>query len=97
MKWRLPRKPTLPIEIKEKTFSSETQENHEQFRNKPDNCKALASPNLVQVSALWLATHRHECDGALIPFIRERFPLTALEAIEAVKLGKALVRGDRHE
>lgn len=78
-------------------FSSEVQENHEHCRNKPGNCKAQNSPDIVQVSALWLASHRNECDGALIPFVRERFPLTALQAIEAVKLAGSLARGDRHE
>lgn len=73
------------------------QENHEHCRNKTDDCKAHNSANLVQVSAHWLSSHRHECTGALIPFVRERFPLTLLEAIEAVKLGNALARGDRHE
>ncbi|MBO1038197.1 hypothetical protein IPV26_00800 [Brucella pituitosa] len=60
-----------------------------------DEIGRLSNP--VSVAALWLASHRNECDGALIPFIRERFPLTALQAIEAVKLGNALSRGDRHE
>ena len=54
------------------------------------------SNDVVKLAALWLKTHRNECDGALIPFIRERFPLTAMEAIEAVKLASSLARGEHH-
>lgn len=94
-KWRLPPNSTLPIEIAGNTFSSGLRENHEHFLNKSDNCKAQNPENLVQVSALWLASHRDECAGALIPFVRERFPLTAMQAIEAVKLAGLLARDER--
>ncbi len=44
----------------------------------------------VEVAASWLSQHRNECTGALIPIVRERFNLTSLQAIEALKQAHAL-------
>jgi hypothetical protein len=44
----------------------------------------------VEIAARWLAEHRDELPDAAIPFVRERFGLTALEAIEALKEGHRL-------
>lgn len=40
-KWRLPLEAALLIEIKGNRFSSELQENHEHYWNKPAYCKAV--------------------------------------------------------
>lgn len=44
----------------------------------------------IDVAAEWLAAHRGECTGALIPQVRVRFSLTNLEAIEALKRSHVL-------
>jgi hypothetical protein len=50
----------------------------------------------VKTAALWLSVHREECKTAIIPFVRKRFSLTILEAIEALKIGHRLsVGGNR--
>ena len=47
----------------------------------------------VKTAALWLAVHREECKTAIIPFVRKRFSLTILEAIEALKIGHKMSMG----
>lgn len=47
----------------------------------------------IKTAALWLAAHREECKTAIIPFVRKRFSLTILEAIEALQLGHKLQQG----
>lgn len=44
----------------------------------------------VEEAARWLSRHRQECPKNIIPFVRERFGLSNLEAIEALKSGHAL-------
>lgn len=90
-------KPTLPIDNKGKVFSSEMHGNHEQCRNKSDICKTLCEADRFEIAAVWLSKHRDECSNPIIPFVQERFFLTPLQAIEALKRGRALARGDRHE
>lgn len=46
----------------------------------------------VLTAALWLSLHRDECPNPIIPFVRKRFSLTALEAITALKQGRMLAR-----
>lgn len=41
--------------------------------------------NPLSVAALWLSVHRSECPEPIIPFVQERFSLTPLQAIEALK------------
>lgn len=40
----------------------------------------------INSAALWLSLHRSECPDPIIPFVRERFSLTILQAIDALKL-----------
>ena len=44
----------------------------------------------VDIAAQWLSKHRDDIPGFAIPFVRERFGLTSLEAIEALKEGHRL-------
>lgn len=44
----------------------------------------------VEIAAQWLSKHRDDIPGFAIPFVRERFGLTVLEAIEALKAGHRL-------
>ena len=44
----------------------------------------------VEIAAQWISRHRDEIPGFAIPFVRERFGLTSLEAIEALKEGHRL-------
>lgn len=64
--------------------------NHEHCRNKPEPCKTLCDADPIKIAAVWLSTNRDECKTAIIPFVRKRFSLTILEAIEALKLGRKL-------
>jgi hypothetical protein len=53
--------------------------------------------NGVNEAALWLSQNRAAVAGSAIPFLRGKFNLTILEAIEAMKRAHALnhPRGDR--
>jgi len=44
-------------------------------------------------AAQWLHDHRFEVGSAIIPALRERFRLSALEAIEAAKLAREIDQG----
>ncbi|WP_197489678.1 hypothetical protein [Martelella sp. AD-3] len=44
-------------------------------------------------AAQWLHEHRSEVGSAIIPTLRERFHLSALEAIEAAKLAHEIEQG----
>lgn len=44
------------------------------------------NPAIVE-AAEWLAANRQTVSGAIIPYIRQRFRLSNLEAIEAVNQG----------
>ena len=44
-------------------------------------------------AAQWLHEHRSEVGSAIIPALRERFHLSALEAIEAAKLAREIEQG----
>lgn len=44
----------------------------------------------TNVAAEWLSLHRDEIPGAPVPYVRETFSLSALEAIEALKRGREL-------
>jgi hypothetical protein len=93
-KWRLVVEPTLPVDNKEQVVSSKMRRNHEHYRNKAEPCKTPCDVETkIQTAALWLAVHRDECKTAIIPFVRKRFSLTILEAIEALKIGHKLSMG----
>jgi len=47
----------------------------------------LPLPGPVQDAAEWIAEHRAEIPEPIFPYIREKFDLTILEAIEALKRG----------
>jgi len=49
----------------------------------------------VQAAAQWLANHRDAVRGAIIPYLRRQFDLTALEAIEAAKIAHRLEHDQR--
>ncbi len=44
----------------------------------------------IFVAAEWLKSHRAEASGAVIPFLKAKFGLTTLDAIEAAKLAHSL-------
>lgn len=44
----------------------------------------------ILVAAKWLIECGHQCVGAKIPALRERFTLTLLDAIEAMKQARML-------
>jgi hypothetical protein len=50
----------------------------------------------IQCAAMWLSHHRTDVVGAVIPFIRQRFGLTVLDAIEAAKLAHTIEYGARN-
>ncbi|TBZ75878.1 hypothetical protein [Rhizobium leguminosarum] len=50
----------------------------------------------IHTAAVWYCQHRKELSGPIIPALKERFGLHALEAIAAVKQAQELARGDRH-
>jgi hypothetical protein len=47
-----------------------------------------ANSEAVTIAAAWYAAHRHELTSGIIPGLRERFGLTPIEAIEALRLAK---------
>lgn len=49
----------------------------------------------MRTAALWYAANHTKRSGSFIPFIRETFGLTALEAIRAMQLGRKLAREAR--
>lgn len=53
---------------------------------------ALSEKRLAE-AAEWLSVHRDSIHGPAVPFIRQRFCLTTLQAIEALKNGHALRYG----
>jgi len=57
-------------------------------RVSPASCSVRV--DAITKAALWLSVHRDAYTGALIPVLRARFSLSALEAIEALKQGNAL-------
>ncbi|NKB79117.1 hypothetical protein HED49_10195 [Ochrobactrum daejeonense] len=87
-------------ENKENTFSSEDTLNREQDRNKPSYCKTdfdhLGASDAVRTAALWYCQNHHSRAGPFIPFLRETFALTALEAIRAMQLGRKMASEARH-
>ena len=50
----------------------------------------------IENAANWFAANRENRTRAFIPLLRERFDLTALEAIEAAKLAGITMGSDRH-
>lgn len=59
----------------------------ERQQNEAVDCKTLSQ---VTEAAIWLAANRDHVVGAIIPFMRSRFNLTAAEAIAACKTAHAL-------
>jgi len=51
----------------------------------------------VAIAGNWLSTNRAAVVGPIIPFLRVRFQLTNLQAIEATKLARALQVGAARE
>jgi hypothetical protein len=49
----------------------------------------------VEVAGIWLAAHRQEVVEPILPFIRRKFELTNLQAIEACKLAHRLAHDGR--
>ena len=56
---------------------------------------AEASPDKIQIAGSWLARNRDAVSGPLLPFLRRKFELTNLEAIEASKLAHRLEYDER--
>ena len=51
-------------------------------------------PRKVEIAGTWLTRNRDAVTGPLLPFLRRKFDLTTLEAIEASKLAHSLQYGD---
>lgn len=47
-----------------------------------------ANSEAVTIAAAWYAAHRHELTSGIITGLRERFGLSPIEAIEALRLAK---------
>lgn len=56
-------------------------------------CSVSEGVSAVTAAAMWLAEHRDEVEGPIIPFVRERFKLSPVEAIAACKTAHALRHG----
>ena len=55
----------------------------------------IEESDAMRTAALWYAANHTNRSGAFIPFIRETFGLTALDAIRAMQLGRKLAREAR--
>ena len=53
------------------------------------------SSDASEAAAKWLMEHRDECTGRIIPTLRQRFGLSACEAISAAQASHALQYGGR--
>ncbi|WP_139317507.1 hypothetical protein [Rhizobium oryziradicis] len=58
--------------------------------NATDTGGASGAPTAVQVAAMWISTHEDDIRGPRIPFIRSKFGLNILEAVEASRLAHKL-------
>lgn len=47
-------------------------------------------PNKIEVAAAWLSRNREDVRGPLLPFLRRKFDLDIIEAIDVSKLAHAL-------
>lgn len=55
----------------------------------------MSAPSKIEIAAGWLSRNRDAVTGPLLPFLRRRFSLTSLEAIEACKLAHRLEHDER--
>jgi len=62
-----------------------------------DGYEASMEHDAVAIAGNWLSTNRAAVVGPIIPFLRVRFQLTNLQAIEATKLARALQVGAARE
>ncbi|PWE57906.1 hypothetical protein DEM27_01555 [Metarhizobium album] len=53
------------------------------------------SADKIQIAGGWLARNRDAVSGPLLPFLRRKFDLNILEAIEACKLAHRLEYDER--
>jgi hypothetical protein len=67
---------------------NETEKKVEQ--NQPFLSEGVSPESRVKLAACWLSQNRKVINGPAIPFIRHRFNLTILEAIDAAKAAHAL-------
>lgn len=65
--------------------AASTKSEHQQ--NEADVCKTSQT---VSEAALWLAANPDQVQGPIIPFMRSRFSLSAIEAIAVCKTAHAL-------
>ena len=54
------------------------------------------STSAVEEAARWYAGNRDACPRPIVPFLRERFGLTAVEACEALRMAQESEREHRH-
>ncbi len=52
-------------------------------------------PDKIEIAGTWLSRNRGTVVGPLLPFLRRRFDLTTLEAIEASRLAHRLEYDER--
>lgn len=62
--------------------------NHEMKVTDAENASCASTP--VRVAAMWISTHEDDIRGPRIPFIRSKFGLDILEAVEASRLAHKL-------
>lgn len=47
----------------------------------------------IDEAGRWFADNRERCPKPIVPFLRERFGLTAVEACEALQVARRIERG----